>query len=94
MKKNQNNTYRVLDCSGRDTGIRYYASNKKEAMSKFKEDTPNYRKYGYFGKLSRWYEGGKWDWIDFGLTVVGAFVGGSIRYQILNVTLGLDFIHL
>lgn len=38
--------------------------------------------------------GGKWDWIDFWLTVVGAFVGGSIRYQILNVTLGLDFIHL
>lgn len=58
MKKNQNNTYRVLDCNGKDTGIRYYASNKKEAMNKFKEDTPNYRKYGYFGKLSRWYEGG------------------------------------
>lgn len=58
MKKNQCNTYRILDCSGRDTGIRYYASNKKEAMIKFKEDTPNYRKYGYFGKLSRWYEGG------------------------------------
>jgi hypothetical protein len=38
--------------------------------------------------------GGKWDWVDFWLTVVGAFVGGSIRYQILNVTLGLDFIHL
>lgn len=39
MKKNQNNTYRVLDCNGKDTGIRYYASNKKEAMNKFKEDT-------------------------------------------------------
>lgn len=47
MKKNQNNTYRVLDCSGRDTGIRYYASNKKEAMSKFKEDTPEKQDFWY-----------------------------------------------
>lgn len=36
--------------------------------------------------------GGKWDWIDFGLTVAGAFVGAAIRYRILNVTLGLTFI--
>lgn len=36
--------------------------------------------------------GGKWDWIDFGLTVAGALVGAAIRYWILNVTLGLTFI--
>lgn len=38
--------------------------------------------------------GGKWDWIDFWLTVAGAFVGASIRYAILNTALGLTFIHL
>lgn len=57
-KKTQMNTYRILDCNGNDTGIRYYASNKKEAMIEFKKDTDNYRKYGYFGKLSRCYNGG------------------------------------
>lgn len=36
--------------------------------------------------------GGKWDWIDFGLTVAGALAGAAIRYWILNVTLGLTFI--
>lgn len=36
--------------------------------------------------------GGKWDWIDFGLTVAGALVGAAIRYWILNVTLGWTFI--
>lgn len=36
--------------------------------------------------------GGKWDWIDFGLTVAGALVGAAIRYWIINVTLGLTFI--
>lgn len=35
--------------------------------------------------------GGKWDWIDFGLTVAGAFVGAAIRYWIINVTLGWTF---
>ncbi|QIG65604.1 hypothetical protein SJC25_42 [Bacteroides phage SJC25] len=35
--------------------------------------------------------GGKWDWIDFGLTVAGALVGAAIRYWILNVTLGWTF---
>lgn len=57
-KRSQINTYRVLDCMGRDTGIQYYASNRAEAMKLFKADTPNYRKYGYFGKLSRFYNGG------------------------------------
>ena len=57
-KKTQMNTYRILDCNGNDTGIRYYASNKKEATEKFKADIPNYRKYGYYGKLSRCYNGG------------------------------------
>lgn len=38
--------------------VRYYASNKAEAMKLFKADTVNYRKYGYFGKLSRIYNGG------------------------------------
>lgn len=41
-------------------------------------------------KDNQW--GGKWDWIDFGLTVAGALVGAAIRYWILNVTLGLTFI--
>ncbi|QIG64577.1 hypothetical protein HNL05_42 [Bacteroides phage HNL05] len=41
-------------------------------------------------KDNQW--GGKWDWIDFGLTVAGALVGAAIRYRILNVTLGLTFI--
>ena len=41
-------------------------------------------------KDNQW--GGKWDWIDFGLTVAGALVGATIRYWILNVTLGLTFI--
>ena len=56
--KKQDNTYGIYDCMGNDTGIRYYASNKKEAMGKFKTDTENYKKYGYYGKLSRCYNGG------------------------------------
>lgn len=56
--KKQTNTYVVYDCMMRDTGIRYYASNKTEAMAQFKADTVNYKKYGYYGKLSRWYDGG------------------------------------
>ena len=27
-----------------------------------------------------WQHGGKWDWIDFTLTVVGANIGYTIRY--------------
>ena len=27
-------------------------------MKQFKADTANYKKYGYYGKLSRWYNGG------------------------------------
>ena len=54
----QNNTYYVYDVSGRETGITYQASNKKEALQKFKADTENYKKFGYFGKLARWYDGG------------------------------------
>ena len=50
--------YSIFDASGRDTGIVYTASNKKEALQKFKADTENYRKFGYFGKLARWYDGG------------------------------------
>lgn len=38
--------------------------------------------------------GGKWDWIDFWLTVAGALVAGAIRYWVVNVTLSLNFIHL
>lgn len=38
--------------------------------------------------------GGKWDWVDFWLTVAGALGGGAIRYWILNVTLGLTFVPL
>lgn len=37
------------DCMGRLTDVRYYASNKAEAMKLFKSDTVNYREYGYFG---------------------------------------------
>lgn len=58
MKTKQNNSYTIYDCSGRSTGIHYYAANKAEAMKQFKADTVNYRKYGYFGKLSRDYNGG------------------------------------
>lgn len=57
MKK-QNNTYVVYDCNGNNTGVSYQASNKAEAMRIFKADTANYRKYGYYGKLARWYDGG------------------------------------
>lgn len=57
-KSAQCNTYYITDNMGRDTGIRYYASNKKEAMAQFKADTDNYKKYGYFGGLHRWYNGG------------------------------------
>lgn len=46
----QNNTYVIYDCNGKDTGIRYQASNKT--------DTANYRKYGFYGKLARQYDGG------------------------------------
>ncbi len=55
--KKQFNTYAIYDCMGRLTDVRYYASNKAEAMKLFKADTVNYRKYGYFGKLSRIYNG-------------------------------------
>lgn len=54
----QNNTYVVYDCNGNTTGVSYQASNKAEAMKLFKADTANYRKYGYYGKLARWYDGG------------------------------------
>lgn len=54
----QKHTYQIYDCMGRDTGIYYTASNKQEAMKIFKSDTENYRKYSYFGKLSRVYNGG------------------------------------
>lgn len=57
MKKHRN-TYYVFDSSGRDTGIRYYASNKDEASKLFKDDQENYKKYGSYGKLSRSYNGG------------------------------------
>lgn len=56
--KKQSNTYVVYDCKGKDSGVHYYASNKAEAMKLFKADTANYRKYGYYGKLARWYDGG------------------------------------
>lgn len=56
--RKQSNSYAVYDCMMRDTGIRYYASNKQEAMKLFKADTENYKRYGYFGKLARWYDGG------------------------------------
>ena len=59
MKKtSQNNTYVVYDHNGNDSGVSYQASNKAEAMKLFKADTANYRKYGYYGKLARWYNGG------------------------------------
>ena len=57
--KKQVNTYAIYDCMGRLTDVRYYASNKAGAMKLFKADTVNYRKYGYFGKLSRIYDFGK-----------------------------------
>ena len=56
--KKRVNTYAIYDCMGRLTDVRCYASNKAEAMKLFKADTVNYRKYGYFGKLSRIYNGG------------------------------------
>ena len=56
--KKQSNTYVVYDCNGKDTGVHYEASNKAEAMKLFKADTINYKKYGYYGKLARWYNGG------------------------------------
>lgn len=43
-------------------------------------------------KDNQW--GGKWDGIDFWLTVAGALGGGAIRYWVLNVTLGLTSIPL
>ena len=59
MKKtSQNNTYVVYDHNGNNSGVSYQASNKAEAMKLFKADTANYRKYGYYGKLARWYDGG------------------------------------
>lgn len=57
-KRSQSNIYFVTDCMGKDTGIRYYASNKKEAMIQFRADTENFKKYGFFGGLHRWYNGG------------------------------------
>lgn len=57
-KNSQNNTYVVYDHNGNDSGVSYQASNKAEAMKLFKADTANYRKYGYYGKLARWYNGG------------------------------------
>ena len=56
--KKQSNTYVVYDCNGKDTGVHYEASNKVEAMKLFKADTINDKKYGYYGKLARWYNGG------------------------------------
>lgn len=56
--KKQVNTYVVYDCNGMNTGVCYQASNKKEALRIFKADTENYKKYGYYGKLSRMYNGG------------------------------------
>lgn len=53
----QDNTYAIYDSMGRDTGIRYYASNKQEALKMFKADKANYSKH-YYGKLSRCYNGG------------------------------------
>lgn len=58
MKTKQHNRYSIYDCLGKYTGISYYASNKGEAMKQFKANTENYKKYGYFGKLSRDYNGG------------------------------------
>lgn len=37
--------------------------------------------------------GGKWDWIDFGLTVAGGLAGLSLRLTIINL-LGLDWLKL
>lgn len=42
--KKQVNTYAIYDCMGRLTDVRYYASNKADAMKLFKADTVNYRK--------------------------------------------------
>lgn len=28
--------------------------------------------------------GGKWDWVDFGLTVAGVAVGRTLRYMLFN----------
>lgn len=35
--------------------------------------------------------GGKWDWIDFGLTIAGGLAGSAIRLTIGNL-LGIDFL--
>ena len=37
--------------------------------------------------------GGKWDWIDFGLTVAGGLAGSAIRLTIINL-LGLGWLKL
>lgn len=37
--------------------------------------------------------GGKWDWIDFGLTVAGGLAGLALRLTIINL-LGLDWLKL
>lgn len=37
--------------------------------------------------------GGKWDWIDFGLTVAGAWFGLMLRIVIINA-LGIDWLKL
>lgn len=37
--------------------------------------------------------GGKWDWIDFGLTVVGGLAGLALRLTIINL-LGLGWLKL
>ena len=37
--------------------------------------------------------GGKWDWIDFGLTVAGGLAGLVLRLTIINL-LGLDWLKL
>lgn len=49
--KKQVNTYAIYDCMGRLTDVRYYASNKAEAMKLFKADTVNYRKTGISGNF-------------------------------------------
>lgn len=60
-EKRQENWYEILDSKGLGTGNYVFASNIQEAKKKFKTDEcykQLYRKYGYFGKLQRVYNGG------------------------------------
>ena len=50
----QVNRYNVVDSRGRNTEIYYVASNIKDAVKMFKNDTENFRKF-YYGKLVRKY---------------------------------------